>query len=221
MRSTVNALPFALPLFLVLTGMSGGSCQISFHDGADAPPEAGQFNGTLYGACRVRPSTKLPDGQPKIYGYVLFRQDRPWAAVKVRFDLRGLPTASTQLRAIHVHQLGDLSRGCDATGGHFNPLGRAHPSHPGDFGNFAAQRGRIRELREAQGATLFGALSVLGRAVVIHEGRDDLGTGGDAGSLLHGNAGRRLACCVIGISSPSLWDRDVLHRTSRARPSSG
>lgn len=31
----------------------------------------------------------------------------------------------------------------------------------------------------------------------LHAGEDDLGQGGDAGSLASGNAGPRLACCII------------------------
>jgi len=34
--------------------------------------------------------------------------------------------------------------------------------------------------------------------VVIHAGKDDLGKGGDEGSLKTGNAGGRVACAVIG-----------------------
>lgn len=32
----------------------------------------------------------------------------------------------------------------------------------------------------------------------MHAGADDLGRGGDAGSIASGNAGSRVACCVIG-----------------------
>lgn len=106
---------------------------------------------------------------------------------------------------MHIHQYGDLNRGCDSTGGHYNPYGVHHPNHPGDFGNFVPQDGKISAMIESE-ATLFGGLSVIGRAVVVHEKVDDLGQGGDAGSLLHGNAGRRLGCCIIGISPPSLWN---------------
>ena len=38
-----------------------------------------------------------------------------------------------------------------------------------------------------------------GLAIVIHEGQDDLGRGGDSGSEATGNAGGRLACCTIEI----------------------
>lgn len=45
-----------------------------------------------------------------------------------------------------------------------------------------------------------GVDSVFGRAIVIHAGKDDYGRGGDAGSLKTGNAGGRLACCVIAVA---------------------
>ncbi|XP_041837968.1 extracellular superoxide dismutase [Cu-Zn]-like [Melanotaenia boesemani] len=171
-----------------------------------SPPEVSQHNGTLYAACKVRPSTSLPDGLPKLYGQVLFKQDHPQGKLQVLLGLSGFPDdGPPQARAVHIHQYGDLSRGCDSTGGHYNPYGVNHPNHPGDFGNFEPYQGKISSLIESD-ARLFGGLSVFGRAVVVHEMIDDLGRGGDAGSLLHGNAGRRLACCIIGISSPSLWN---------------
>ncbi|XP_062850820.1 extracellular superoxide dismutase [Cu-Zn] [Trichomycterus rosablanca] len=161
---------------------------------------------SLYAACRMHPNTQLAPGMPKVYGQVLFKQSDPEEGLAVRFRLHGLPPSATQLRAIHIHQYGDLSEGCASTGGHYNPLGVDHPNHPGDFGNFIAQKGKIRRCVYSK-ATLHGELSVLGRAVVIHEKQDDMGKGHDAGSLLHGNAGGRLACCVIGITSPTLWDK--------------
>ncbi|KAA3670540.1 uncharacterized protein DEA37_0003065, partial [Paragonimus westermani] len=38
----------------------------------------------------------------------------------------------------------------------------------------------------------------IGLALVIHTRTDDLGRGGDAGSLATGNSGPRLTCGVIG-----------------------
>lgn len=182
------------------------SCQcISAHTDTLLPPEFSQYNGFLYAACKVRPSSTLPDGLPEIHGQVLFKQEHS-EELQVLLQLSGFPTEGPpEPRAVHIHQYGDLSQGCDSTAGHYNPFGVNHPGHPGDFGNFTPQEGEINELIKSN-ATLFGGLSVLGRAVVIHEKRDDMGRGGDIGSLLHGNAGRRLACCVIGMSSSSLWN---------------
>jgi len=39
--------------------------------------------------------------------------------------------------------------------------------------------------------------NVLARGIVVHAGEDDLGKGGAADSLTTGNAGARVACCVI------------------------
>ena len=68
-------------------------------------------------------------------------------------------------------------------------------------------------------ALLDGPNSILGRSIVIHEGfvnvtkniyvlyvqllgPDDLGQGGDSASLKTGNAGARVACCVIRETFP-------------------
>ncbi|XP_015250433.1 PREDICTED: extracellular superoxide dismutase [Cu-Zn] [Cyprinodon variegatus] len=211
LNRSLGGLQAALLLFLAC-------CQcVSAHTDTLLPPEVSQYNGTLYAACKVRPSTLLPEGLPKVYGQVLFKQEHSEQRLHVLLRLSGFPEeASSEPRAVHIHQYGDLSRGCDSTGGHYNPYGVNHPQHPGDFGNFSPQEGKISALIESD-ATLFGGLSVLGRAVVIHEKMDDLGRGGDAGSLLHGNAGRRLACCVIGMSSSSLWEVQHLRAARQFR----
>lgn len=187
------------------------ACQGSADEEPPVPPEASQNNGSLYAACNLSPSSSLPDGLPTVSGLVLFRQQNPEGRLKVILQVRGaLPDAKAT--AAHIHQYGDLSQGCDSTGGHYNPYNVDHPNHPGDFGNFEAQGGKIDATFESK-ATLFGGVSVLGRAVVVHEKKDDLGQGGDPGSLLSGNAGRRLACCVIGISSPNQWNAYSQERT--------
>ena len=49
--------------------------------------------------------------------------------------------------------------------------------------------------------SLNGPLSILGRSIVVHAGEDDLGRGGDAGSMTTGNAGARLGCGVIAVAA--------------------
>ncbi|XP_056136457.1 extracellular superoxide dismutase [Cu-Zn]-like [Lampris incognitus] len=192
-----------LMLLMVMVGFQ--EC-VSTQSEMVAPPEVTQHNDTLYAACRMRPSTTLAEDLPKVYGHVLFKQEYPQGILKVLLHLKGFPRGRIpKPRSVHIHQYGDISQGCDSTGGHYNPLNVHHPNHPGDFGNFANPHGRINVVIDSN-ATLFGELSLMGRAVIVHEKMDDLGRGGDAGSLLYGNAGRRLGCCVIGISSPKLWN---------------
>uniref|UniRef100_A0A8C0G859 Superoxide dismutase [Cu-Zn] n=1 Tax=Chelonoidis abingdonii TaxID=106734 RepID=A0A8C0G859_CHEAB len=149
----------------------------------------------------MKPSSNLDADKPQVTGQVLFRQSYPNGKLEALFDLNGFPSGSNQSgRAIHIHKLGDLSNSCDSTGGHYNPFNVNHPRHPGDFGNFYAKEGKIRKYKPNLLATLFGPYSIMGRSIVIHEQEDDMGKGNNKASLENGNAGRRLACCVIGIS---------------------
>uniref|UniRef100_UPI00358E9DDD extracellular superoxide dismutase [Cu-Zn] isoform X2 n=1 Tax=Myxine glutinosa TaxID=7769 RepID=UPI00358E9DDD len=159
-------------------------------------------SGALHAVCNMRPNPSFPT--PPISGSINFRQLSPSKDLEMEMDIRGFPrNTGSHGHGIHVHAYADLKDGCEGAGPHFNPGNVSHPHHPGDFGNFDHDAtGRLFErMKCLPSGTLFGPESFIGRSIVIHEGEDDLGTGGNPGSLLHGNSGRRLACCVIGISA--------------------
>ncbi|NXX22436.1 SODE dismutase, partial [Podargus strigoides] len=164
-------------------------------------------DGMIYTTCEMKPSSKIDAEKPQVVGQVLFRQCYSYGRLEAIFYLDGFPLDNNQSgRAIHIHELGDLSNGCDSTGGHYNPFGVNHPRHPGDFGNFFPKEGKIRKYKTNLSATMFGPYSIIGRSVVIHEREDDMGKGNNKASLENGNAGKRLACCVIGICNKNLWE---------------
>ncbi|XP_043726848.1 extracellular superoxide dismutase [Cu-Zn] [Cervus elaphus] len=172
----------------------------------------------LHAVCRVQPSATLEAEQPQVSGLVLFRQIRPGTLLEAFFHLEGFqdePNGTSH--AIHVHQFGDLSQGCDSTGPHYNPMSVPHPQHPGDFGNFAVRNGQVWKHRYDLAASLTGPHSIAGRAVVVHAGEDDLGRGGNQASLENGNAGRRLACCVVGLCGPGPWARKAQEHAERRK----
>ncbi|XP_005485028.1 extracellular superoxide dismutase [Cu-Zn] [Zonotrichia albicollis] len=167
-------------------------------------------NGMIYATCEMKPSSKIDADKPQVTGQVLFRQSYSYGRLEALFYLDGFPLDNNQSsRAIHIHELGDLSNGCDSTGGHYNPFRVNHPRHPGDFGNFLPKEGKIRKYKTNLSATVFGPYSIMGRSVVIHEQEDDMGKGNNKASLENGNAGKRLACCVIGISNKNLWEEKL------------
>ncbi|XP_049742387.1 extracellular superoxide dismutase [Cu-Zn] isoform X2 [Elephas maximus indicus] len=142
----------------------------------------------------------------------------PGAKLEAFLDLEGFTAEHNgSARAIHVHQFGDVSQGCEATGPHYNPLGVPHPQHPGDFGNFWVRDGSLWKYRTGLNASLVGPHSIVGRAVVVHAGQDDLGRGGDQASVENGNAGPRLACCVVGVCGPEPWARQAQKHAERKK----
>ncbi|CAG0887887.1 unnamed protein product [Cyprideis torosa] len=146
-------------------------------------------------------------GQSEVHGYVMFSQSTPSDAVRIRGEVFNLSPDGAH--GFHVHESGDLRSGCTSAKGHFNPYGAVHGAptdaerHVGDLGNIFAEGGTARFDYVDLKISLFeGSNNIIGRSVVVHQGRDDLGRGLDAGSKIHGNAGPRLACGVIGIVAP-------------------
>ncbi|OWA53503.1 Superoxide dismutase (Cu-Zn) [Hypsibius exemplaris] len=142
-------------------------------------------------------------GDSPVKGVIHFEQAAPGAPVKVTGELKGLAPGE---HGFHVHEFGDLTNGCTSAGAHLNPHKKTHggPSdaerHVGDLGNITVDAsGNANISIEDKLISLEGVGSVLGRALVVHEKKDDLGRGGDDESKKTGNAGPRLACGVIGV----------------------
>ena len=72
--------------------------------------------------------------------------------------------------------------------------------HVGDLGNVLADgAGRVSTSFSDSVISLFGARSIIGRAIVLHGEEDDLGLTDHPDSHKTGNAGGRVACGIIGI----------------------
>nr|QOY58045.1 Cu-Zn extracellular superoxide dismutase [Hoplobatrachus rugulosus] len=170
-------------------------------------PAQNNENKTLYATCKLQPNPKLNADEIKITGHVLFKQVYPHGWLEAAFTIEGFPLDVNQsLRAIHIHQFGDLSNGCDSAGAHYNPYSVDHPNHVGDFGNFRVRNGKIQQHLMNLQASIYGRVSVIGRSIVVHKLADDLGKGNNRASLENGNAGARLACCVIGATNKNSWE---------------
>ncbi len=145
-----------------------------------------------------------------VSGSVRFHQCSKTARTVVTIELENLPPNSK--RAIHIHEFGDISEGCMSAGPHYNPHNKNHGNiaingnnrHVGDLVNniTSNSKGKVFVQYEDDLIQLSGPFSIVGRSIVIHDGIDDLGLGGNAESLKTGNAGGRMGCAVIGLAKP-------------------
>jgi superoxide dismutase, Cu-Zn family len=137
-------------------------------------------------------------GNEGVSGTVRFTQQKDHVLVEAR--VAGLAPGS---HGFHVHQLGDIS-GLDgkSAGGHFNPMNHPHSApdaakrHVGDLGNLIANASGVAVYRRMDTQISLdptSAANIVGRAIIVHAGQDDLK------SQPTGAAGARVASGVIGV----------------------
>ena len=147
-----------------------------------------------------------------ISGTICFKETNRGLQVKV--NVNGL---SPGKHGFHIHESGDLSKGCTSLCSHYNPTNSVHGGrnsknrHLGDLGNIIADKnGVVNTMMYDNHLSLSDKYNIVGRSVIIHEDEDDLGLGGlkngkvinnkiREDSLKTGSAGKRIACGVIGI----------------------
>jgi len=119
------------------------------------------------------------------------------AGVHVVVELSGVSPGE---HGVHIHEVGDCSADdAKSAGGHFNPGGTQHGApgsdahHAGDFGNITIGEDGTGRLELTSAAVSLGAGpdTIVGRAIIIHGGADDLT------SQPSGAAGPRIGCGVI------------------------
>lgn len=124
-------------------------------------------------------------------------------AVRVVAEITGLTPGD---HGFHVHETGDCSApDASSAGGHFNPTQQSHGArdassrHVGDLGNLTADAtGRAQLSYLDPMLRLSGGNSIVGRAVIVHAGRDDLT------SQPSGDSGARVACGMIEMERKNL-----------------
>jgi Cu-Zn family superoxide dismutase len=145
------------------------------------------------------------DGK-KIKGSVIFTEDLKNNCVNIDINVVGLK--KNALHGFHVHESGDLTSHCESMCAHFNPYGKNHgcpgvkERHVGDLGNLQTDASGSAKYRiNDDFIKLRGSkANIIGRGLIIHADPDDCGLGGDEASLKNGNAGKRIACAIIGYS---------------------
>lgn len=127
-------------------------------------------------------------------GTVTFTQQD--GAIRVEATVSGLAPGK---HGFHIHENGDCSApDASSAGGHFAPRDNQHggrddqPRHVGDFGNIEAGSDSTAQFSHVDSLIAFsGQNSIIGKAVLVHAGEDDLT------SQPSGNSGPRVACGVI------------------------
>ena len=137
-----------------------------------------------------------------IEGTVIFTQKDYY--VHITIDIKGL--SKNHLHGFHIHESGDLREGCKSCCAHYNPHHTEHAGlnggHAGDLGNIKTDKNG--DCKMSINTTKFIVDEILGRSIIIHEDKDDLGLGTFEDSKTTGHSGSRIACALIGISKDGI-----------------
>ncbi|WP_066221955.1 superoxide dismutase family protein [Formosa haliotis] len=134
----------------------------------------------------------------KVSGDIVFTQVND--TVTMVAELKGL---NPGVHAIHLHETADCSaHDAKSSGGHWNPSQAKHGKwgatdgyHSGDIGNFTADANGNATINFETTEWCISCTdpnkTIIGRGIIIHEGKDDFTT------QPTGNAGKRIACGAI------------------------
>ncbi|KAL0133544.1 hypothetical protein PUN28_000935 [Cardiocondyla obscurior] len=108
---------------------------------------------------------------------------------------------------LHIHEYGDISRGCYSLGGHYNPRDSPHGGpeddlskrHVGDLGNIQVESTRRSTFWKLD--KYLDLAEIIGRSIVITKDPDDLGRGNNPESKIDGNSGEGLTAGLIAKAS--------------------
>ena len=141
----------------------------------------------------------------RVSGLIHFNE-LPEGGTRISGAIVGLPPGRVTERGLHIHQSGDITNGCESMGEHYNPFNKLHgprvihsrtnyERHVGDLANIIFDVNGNAEFDFVDYLVeLNGPHSVIGRGIILHENRDDLGQGS-----MTGNSGERIACGIIGL----------------------
>lgn len=185
------ACALVLACSFMLVGCEGGQQDVM---DADTTDTAGTAMGDMDRMQQTAIAELSPTEGNNASGTVTFTSLN--GTVRVEADIEHLAPGQ---HGFHIHENGDCSASdASSAGGHFNPTGAPHGAptdaerHAGDLGNIEAGSDSTASHSAVDSViTLSGVNSIVGKAVVIHAGEDDLS------SQPSGDAGDRLACGVI------------------------
>ncbi|MFW7379127.1 MAG: superoxide dismutase family protein [Oligoflexus sp.] len=179
---------------LFFAAQLGGTSSILAEGKAEQPSIASieKDVGEIFARARLEPKQGS-----NVQGFVVFAKTDVGAEIVARVE-----GASPGLKGMHVHEKGDCSaEDASSAGGHYNPGKKPHGHvgfhgvHAGDFGNIPIDESGVGMLNivvtDKMNLGLKDWNNFIGKAVVLHDGTDDLS------SQPSGDSGNRIACGVI------------------------
>ncbi|KAI8146761.1 superoxide dismutase [Fennellomyces sp. T-0311] len=142
------------------------------------------------------PAANLPKGTQGLARFVQIDEE----TCLIDLTVEGLTPGK---HGVHIHELGDISRGWLSTGDHFNPTGTDHggpdDGHVGDLGNVDVDENGWGDL--VVESNRVKVWDIIGRSMVITQNEDDLGRSDAKESKWNGASGPGILCGIVARSA--------------------